>query len=54
VTANGVMVRLTEVEAYGGEGADAASHARRGPTRRNTVTFGPPGYAYVYFTYGIH
>lgn len=53
-----VTIRLTEVEAYHGQGtgerADPGSHARMGRTARNATMWGEPGHLYVYLSHGIH
>lgn len=53
-----VRLRITEVEAYHGQGTgdvpDPGSHARMGRTARNDTMWGEPGHLYVYLSHGIH
>ncbi len=53
IARGGVVVRITETEAYAG-GTDPASTVLGRPTPHNAPVFGPAGHAFVYFTYGHH
>ncbi len=50
---DGVILRITEVEAYGGP-EDSASHGRHGRTARNAPMWEEGGRVYMYLCYGLH
>lgn len=48
-----ISLEINEVEAYDGPD-DRACHAAKGHTKRTEVMFGPAGFFYIYFVYGVH